>query len=184
MVGLPSQLGKQIVDDICDKPRKLQGCCCAKAAHALWTLQLPNNINAHISNMDFTYLTYQAVFDAADKVYLSSKPSVSMAALSARNPTPPGNSIAADESHPLNTGFHQVAAVAPKKNKKPKNNKNKNQDQADQGQVQQQTPRKGPRHSSNPPHTCCDNHFRFGAGAWFCQAPQRCPWKDKVTNKP
>ena len=29
MVGLPSQLGYQIVDDVCKKPSKMDGCCCA-----------------------------------------------------------------------------------------------------------------------------------------------------------
>ena len=28
MTGLPSQLGYQIIDDICKKPQKLVGCCC------------------------------------------------------------------------------------------------------------------------------------------------------------
>ena len=79
--GLPSQLGKQILDDICDRPIKLQNCCCHKAAHALWTNQLPININQHISNMPFNSQTYLDVFDAADKAYLSSKPSTTVAAI-------------------------------------------------------------------------------------------------------
>ena len=53
MAGLPSQLGYQIVDDVCRKPQKLVGCCCAGAALALWTLQLPVNVRAHISNSVF-----------------------------------------------------------------------------------------------------------------------------------
>ena len=31
MTGLPSQLGAQIVEDVCKKPSKLEGCCCAGA---------------------------------------------------------------------------------------------------------------------------------------------------------
>ena len=50
MVGLPSQLGYQILNDICKKPKKLDGCCCAGATLALWSLQLPVSIRAHISH--------------------------------------------------------------------------------------------------------------------------------------
>ena len=80
MVGLPSQLGLQIVDDVCKRPSKLEGCCCAGAVEALWSDKLPVGIRAHISNREFTHTTYKAVFEAADKVYLSSK-QVSVAAM-------------------------------------------------------------------------------------------------------
>ena len=191
LVGLPSQLGKQIVDDVCDRPIKLRGCCCAKAVNALWTNQLPVNINQHISNMDFNGATYLDVFDAADRVYLSSSKNVtSIAALTAKPAANPGFSITANENSPLNTGFNegqaQVAAVT-KNNKKPPKPKNKkpNQGQNDQqNQGQGQKGRKGPRHASKPPHTCCDNHFVHGDGAWFCQKPLTCPWKDKVSERP
>ena len=106
MTGLPSQLGYQLVDDICKMPVKLQGCCCAAGAFALWSLQLPVNIRAHISNQEFTRETYKAVFEAADKVFLSSK-QINVAALSL------------DET---------------------------------------QSALRGPRHSSNPPESCCDRH--------------------------
>ena len=202
LVGLPSQLGKQIIDDVCDKPNKLEGCCCAKAAFALWTLQLPVNICQHISTMEFTHDSYQKVFDAADKVFLSSKTVTSVAALQSQPPS--GFSLAASATSPLNTAMYekdsasgQIAALQtrpPKKNKNQKNNQNgqnknnKNENQSqDKGQNKDQSQgqqRKGPRHSSLPPHQCCDNHFVHGAGAWFCQKPQTCPWKDRVTPKP
>ena len=82
MVGLPSQLGNQIVDDVCKKANKLQGCCCASAVEALWQLQLPISVRAHVSNMDFNHSTFKAVFEAADKVFLSAK-QVSVAAMAA-----------------------------------------------------------------------------------------------------
>ena len=194
LIGLPSQLGKQIVDDICDRPIKLRGCCCAKAANALWTAQLPVNINEHVSNMDFNDRTYLDVFDAADKVYLSSKTITSVAAIVAGRH--PGLSIAEGEDSPLNTAMTEVAALTKKKNK---NNKNQNQNQNGQNkndqkskpqkgqqseQGQSQKGHKGPRHSSNPPHTCCDVHFVHGDGAWFCGNPTKCPWKDRVVERP
>ena len=47
---------------------------------ALWQLQLPVGVRAHVSNMDFNHNTYKQVFEAADKVYMSSK-QVSVAAM-------------------------------------------------------------------------------------------------------
>ena len=73
MTGLPSQLGAQIIDDICKKNKKLEGCFCDQAAFALWSLQLPVAVRSHISGMDFTKDTYKSVFEAADKFFKSSK---------------------------------------------------------------------------------------------------------------
>ena len=73
MVGLPSQLGNQLVDDVCKRANKLEGCCCASAVEALWQLQLPVSVRAHVSNMEFNHNTFKAVFEAADKVFLSAK---------------------------------------------------------------------------------------------------------------
>ena len=67
------QLGYQILNDICKKPKKLDGCCCAAATQALWSLQLPVNIRAHISDREFTKDTYKEVFEAADKCFNSAK---------------------------------------------------------------------------------------------------------------
>ena len=207
LVGLPSQLGKQLIDDICQKPAKLQGCCCAQAVQALWSLQLPVNINQHVSNMDFNANTFQAVFDAADRAYLSSKSLPAVAAVA----TPPGYSMTAGANDPLNTAFNQadptVAAVTRgrgrggrnrgnrggrggnqnrgNQNNNSSNNSNQSQGGNQGGQGgQNQKPRKGPRHSSMPPHSTCDNHFVHGDQAWFCSAPLRCPWKDRVVERP
>ena len=203
MTGLPSQLGKLIVDDICTNPIKLQNCCCSKAVQAIWTDKLPVNINAHLSNMDFNYATYQAVFDAADKVYLSAK-SISIAAMS--DPATAGYSMSAAADDPLNKKIKddQVSAIQQNKNQRNRNNGNRNNRNTNNGQRpnrnqnsgsntnqnqtsgqnQGQKPRKGPRHSSNPPHTCCDLHFTKGSEAWYCLKPLSCPWKDKISEQP
>ena len=71
MVGLPSQLGYQLVNDVCKKPAaKLVGCCCAGHVQALWSMQLPVNVRGHISDMEFSAATYKDIFQSADRVYL------------------------------------------------------------------------------------------------------------------
>ena len=110
-MGLPSQLGNQLVNDVCKKATKLEGCCCAAAVEALWHLQLPVNIRAHVSNLAFDHTTYKNVFKAADQVFLSSK-QVSVAAVAAAS---------LDETLPAFNQQNQpveVAATSTKKNKK------------------------------------------------------------------
>ena len=120
------------------------------------------------------------------------------------SPATAGYSLNASANSPLNTAFvgeEQVAALqtnkSQRKNKnnnngqrpnsggKPQNsNQNKPNSGQNQGQNQGQKPRKGPRHSTNPPHTCCDLHWVRGDTAWYCQKPLSCPWKDKVVEQP
>ena len=177
MVGLPSQLGLQIVDDVCKRPSRLEGCCCAGAVEALWSDKLPVGIRAHISNREFSHATYKEVFEAADKVYLSSK-QVSVAAMTVA-------SVSLDETqaafNPENQP--QVAAFGANKNQGNKNNKGKNKKNKNQtggqGGGQSQAKPRGPRHSSSPPEACCDRHYRHGASAWYCVAPLTCPWVNK-----
>lgn len=137
--------------------------------------------------MDFTADTYLQVFEAADKVFLSSKTVTSVAALATASH--PGLSIAEDENSPLNTAI--AAVMTTKKPKKKKKNQNQNSNsspqpaqQNGQNNNQNQRGRRGPRHSSNPPQTCCDVHFTHGDQSWFCGKPLTCPWKDRVVERP
>ena len=196
MTGLPSQLGYQIVDDICRKAKKLDGCCCAAAAFAIWDLKLPVNIRAHISQRDFTSATYKSVFEAADKVFLSAT-SINVAAVAAVSGQGTGAGASGlDETLPaftLQNQPPQVAAVGKNKNNqnngsgsnKGGQNKNKNKNK-NKGQSQggSQGQGRGPRHSSNPPDSTCARHYRHGPEAWFCVAPLTCPWKDKCSARP
>ena len=180
MTGLPSQLGYKIIDDICRKPTKLDGCCCAGAALALWSNQLPISIRAHISNSEFTKETYRTVFEAADQVFLSSK-QVSVAAVAQVAALDETQSAFSPQNQP------QVAAIGgAAKNgsgsggKKPKKNKNKNQN----GGGGAASRSRGQKHHSNPPDSVCDRHYRHGPEAWYCVAPHSCPWKDKTSARP
>ena len=184
MVGLPSQLGAQIVEDVCKKPNKMSGCCCAAAVLALWSDKLPVNVRAHISNSTFDATTYKDVFEAADKVYLASKQVSSVAAIQELDETqaafeehnqPQVAAIKAGNKGGGNnssggSGTNKGGGQGQGKNKKNKNNKNNK-------------PR-GPRHASQPPEQCCDRHYVHGADAWYCLAPSTCPWVSRVSPKP
>ena len=166
LVGLPSQLGQVLISDICDKPKKLDGCCCAKAVYCLWCLQLPVAVRTHVSTMPFNSTTYNDVFQQADKIFMSTRATELSAGVAAVTLT--------------NQEGSEVAAMKPK-NKKPWKG-NRGQAGADGGGNTK--PNRGPRHKSNPPSSCCDNHYRWGASAWFCLSPASCPWKDKYSARP
>ena len=191
MIGLPSQLGYQLINDICKKPSKLDGCCCAAATQALWSIQLPVNIRAHISNMEFTKDTYKQVLEAADQVFLSAK-QVSVAAIAR-----PVGSQNLDETLPAFTQQNQpqvVAAVGSQRGgganrgqrggRGGRNRGGQSGQQGGQGQQSNKGKNRGPRHSSNPPDSCCDRHFRHGDQSWYCLAPLTCPWASKVISRP
>ena len=186
MTGLPSQLGFQIINDICKKPKKLDGCCCDRGALALWSLQLPIQIRAHISTMEFNVNTYKEVFQAADKVFNSSK-QVAASAMVAAVAAPPN----LDETQSAFTQQNQpqVAAVGVRGQKPQgqtrggRNNRGSNRGRGQRG-GQSQARSRGPRHASSPPESCCDRHYRHGAEAWYFVAPLTCPWKDRCASRP
>ena len=194
MVGLPSQLGNQLVNDVCKKGLKLEGCCCAAAVEALWHLQLPVNIRAHVSNMEFTCATYKQVFEAADKIFQSSK-QISLAAMQVAAVTTDLDETQAafnPENQPSQlAAFGRGGGRANRggrggRNNNGSNNQNgsgrggRNNRGGGSGRGGAQTRK---RHTSNPPESCCDRHYTHGAGAWYCLAPTTCPWADKCTPK-
>ena len=167
MVGLPSQLGYQIVDDVCKKPSKLEGCCCAGAVEAIWSQKLPISIRAHISNKDFTHSTYKEVFEAADKVFNSSKQIAAVRATQVAaaelDETLPAFS---DQNQPSQTaamsrggrggrgrggrGGQNQNSGSSGTGRGGKNNRGQGS-----GRGGRDKPR-GPRHASSPPEDCCD----------------------------
>ena len=183
LVGLPSQLGQVLINDICDKPVKLEGCCCAKAVFCLWSIQCPLPVRSHCATMEFNHETYQRVFEEADKVFLSTKT------------TEVSAGVAAVSLNALNsTDQAQVSAIKQNKGQNRNNNKN-NKQNSGSGQSKPEssknsnssgtrTGNRGKRHSSNPPGSCCDNHYKWGPDSWFCLEPLTCPWVSKVAAKP
>ena len=181
LTGVPSQLGQVLINDICDKPVKLDGCCCAKAVYCLFSMQLPQNVRAHIADLEFNKDTYQQVFQTADKIFLSTRPAPELSA-----------SVAAVVNVPVESQ-PEVAAFRPrngggrggKKNKNGKGQSGSGSGKGDQkSENSSNSNSRGPRHSSSPPSSCCDNHYRWGASSWFCLAPLTCPWKDKIGARP
>ena len=182
LVGLPSQLGQQLVNDICDKSVKLTGCCCAKAVYTLWCLQLPIHVRSLVADKEFNATTYNEVFQAADKVFLSTKTTEISAGVAA---------IAAPPATEEGAAGTEVAAL--RRGGGGNNNRNRgsnrgnrrggNRSNSSRPTATADKPR-GPRHSSNPSEKCCDNHYKWSSDAWFCLEPLTCPMVNKCSAKP
>ena len=191
MTALPSQLGKQIIDDICRKSPKLEGCCCAQAALAIWSNALPVNIRAHISSLEFTKDTYKEIFETADKVYQSSR-QINVAAISLNAAASADETLPAFD--PQNQPTAEVAALAANRGGRNQGRGGQNASSGTRGGGRNNRgggrggrgggARPRVRHASNPPESCCDRHYVHGADAWYCLKPQTCPWKDKCVEKP
>ena len=189
MTGLPSQLGHQIVDDICKKATKLSGCCCEAAALAIWEMKLPVNIRQHISNREFTATTYKEVFEAADKVYLSGQ-NLTVAAVSVD-----ADGANLNETLPAFTNQNQpqVAAVSggtrqrgggrgQNRGARGRGSNSNTRSGTGRGGSRSQNSRSGlTKSSQNPPDSVCDRHYVHGDLAWYCTKPLSCPWVSKVS---
>ena len=147
---------------------------------ALWSLQLPANIRARISGKEFNHETYKDVFEAADQAYLSGR-QVQVAAVA--QPL--------DETLPAFTAQNQPSQGAafgkpPKKNPNNGGNGSGGGGKKNKGQGNKNQRSMGQKHCLVPDSQAdkmCDRHFRHGDLAWYCVAPQSCPWKDKITPK-
>ena len=74
MSGLPSQLARALVNDICKHDVKLDCKCCPDVVLALWRRQLPGNVRSGIAHMKFNKDTFNAVCQQADDIYVANKP--------------------------------------------------------------------------------------------------------------
>ena len=166
MTGLLSQLGYQIINDICTKTTKLDGCCCEAATMALWSMSLLVNIRAHISNMSFTKDTYKSVFEAADRVFLSAK-QVTVASMSTN---PPKSNSNQDETLPAFSAQNQpqVATISRGQGTNKGNREGQRGSRGGNrggnrgGQSSNSSKPRAPRHASLPPESCCDRHYAHG----------------------
>ena len=86
LVGKPSTLAKQIMNDICECAKTIECKRCAKIAYGMWLKNLPTYVRTHISDQTFSAATYKAVLDMADKAWLSHRPETpAVSAIKAEN---------------------------------------------------------------------------------------------------
>ena len=168
--GKPSQLGKALINDLCKKDKKLDGCCCGDIVWGMFREKLPIVVRNHIAELAFNKDTYKAIFTKADQVWDSNQASDPM-------PSRPVAAVTAQASTQ-----NEVAAMQKNKNQKNKNKKNKGQGQDGQSQSQSGQGQSGQGQSETKKKIndegLCRIHAKWKNNATFCAAPWGCSMKN------
>ena len=164
MNGTPSQLGRQILNDICPNSNPLAGCHCADVVLGIWRRSLPTAVRNAVADMDFTSATYLNVFDKADSVWAANAATTTVAAALSKTT----EVAAASSSTRGNRGGRGQRGGRG----------------GGRGAGSGRGKGRGPRHSDNPPEQACNTHWKFGKGAWHCADRHACPWRDYENPKP
>ena len=202
--GKPSQLCREIIDDMCS--HELTNCCCAKWVFGLWNRSLPTSCRQAIADMEFTGGNLEAILKLADSVFSANKPLAAqrIAAVSYITPT---QTTSIDEAFHQNFESEgQVAALSYRGSggrggrgggRGRGQNRGGNRGQQGRGGGRGQSSRgsgqnrgggqsqggghprhQGPRHADGPPLEVCVKHWVHGKSAHWCQEPGTCPWRD------
>ena len=203
LTGLPSQLARALVNDICKHEFDCQ--CCPDMVLTLWKRQLPGNVRAGIAHCVFNKDTFDEVTELADKIYTSNRPNATIAAITSGSGSQQSrgtnnfvSTSPLDETQPgLDYPVPEVNAVSRGgrggrgwRGGRGRGNGRGGQNQP-QTQNQNQTQSTGPKHkgTKHPDLPAgewkgCRMHFRHGRGAYFCAEPTTCPWKNVYAPKP
>ena len=172
MTGKPSQLGKALLEDLCKKDKKLDGCCCSNIVWGMYREALPVVVRNHIAEMPFNKDSFKDVFTKSDQVFDSNKAS--------DNSSRPVASV----STPA-TAQSEVAAVQGQSKNKGQGNKNKNKNKG-QGQGKNNGQNGGQKNGQGETATKtpinddghCRIHAKWKENATFCAAPWGCKMKN------
>ena len=167
LTGKPSELGRRILNDICPKPKPLEGCCCAATVLGIWRRSLPTAVRNAIADLDFTATTYQQVFERADNVYASNAASTPVVAAIGR---------AEVSAASRGRGNRGGGSGSGRGGQSGRGNRG--------GGAGGRGGGRGPRHEDNPPQNACKLHWKFGKKSWTCADRHNCPWRDFESPRP
>ena len=179
LVGKPSTLGKQIINDFCECPKPIQCKCCAKIAYGMWVKNLPTYIKAHISDQTFTSQTHGPVFEMADNCWLSHK-----------RETPVVSAIKAENAAALasSTDLENPAVAAMRASG---SGRGANRGRGQRGSGRGVRGRGGGRggRQLGPKHPqalegSCFIHHQYGPESWSCADKEKCPMRNITAPKP
>ena len=185
LVGKPSSLARQLVNDLCKN--ELNCSCCPPIIMALWKRHLSGPVRAGIAHCKFNHTTFNAVLQLADDIFESNPPGAQVAAVRTNN--------SLDETLPaIPYAIPEVAAVSRGRGGRGRGRGNRGRGRGSpstpsaptSGAASSGPKHKGAKHPDLPQGewTGCAMHFRWGKGAFFCSEPASCPWKNIYAVKP
>ena len=174
MTDKPSQLGEQLIDDLCICDVKLSSGCCARLIWGMYQERIPIIIRNHIAQMKFDKDTYAKVFEASDQVWASNQGTEPAVAAVTADPEVSALNKAKNKNKPNQRG----------QNRGGQRNQN-NQSQGNQGSqnqnAQNQTSQGQSKPTPKPPvneEKLCKIHAKWRENASFCAAPWACKMKN------
>ena len=175
LTGRPSDLARQLVNDICLNDFDCR--CCPDMILALWKRHLPGTVRAGIAHCKFNKDTFDEVIQLADDIFASNAPSASVAAVSL-NETQPALPYPTPEVAAVNRGGRGGRSRGSRGGRGNRG--------GGRGASSAPSGNRGSKHPDLPAGewSGCSMHFKWGKSAHFCSEPATCPWKDIFTPKP
>ena len=187
LTGLPSELARDLVDDLCKHELNCE--CCPAMISYLWKKQLPSQVRAGIAHYEFNKTNFEVMIQLADKIFADTNQSAvnafSVAAVTT-NPTVNLNETQPGIPYPV----PEVAAIRGASRGRGRGGRGRGRGRGrgagGAAAATSQTRHTGTKHPDLPAGDWkgCGMHFKFGKGAFFCSDPSICPWKDVYTSKP
>ena len=176
LVGKPSTLGKQIINDFCLCATPLSSKCCANIAYGMWVKNLPTYVKAFISKEAFNKDTYKKVFEMADKVWLTHRTEApAVAAIKAEQAEALAGSN--DLENPAVAAIRRGGGRGNRRGSGRGGRSNRGGGRGGQRQPQ------GPKHPQALEGSCYVHH-QYGPEAWSCADRHKCPMRDIESPKP
>ena len=181
--GLPSDTAKRIRDLVCQKPKKLAGCCCHVAIEALWTDLLPEQVKAAVAGLDLQN-NFEAVIKQADAVFKATQPKGSVIAAAVTQPTSRGADLDTSADEPAFERINQLAEQLAAVTKSYRGGRGRGQPTRGRrgwGQAGKSQPKPA---QEKAPDNACWLHKKYGKKAFHCADKDNCPWKEFCVKKP
>ena len=170
LTDLPSQLAKQIADQMCTcQPHMPADCCAVRAVAGIWRLQLPQVVKTQIAGKSLAGPEFETTLKLADDVFRSIQtPSVSA--------TEAGANTSEVEALTSQRGGQARGRGQGARGQRGRGGRGRGAATAANQPDQEKTEKE------KPPAGCCRQHQRYGKKAFYCMLPTKCPWKQYIND--
>ena len=184
IAGTPSNLLKQLIDDLCTCQEPLSSKCCQRILWGMWCQELPLVIRQRLAGQEFSDTTYKSMMELADALFETTAAQSAVAAVKSTttnnlNDTQPAIPYAVNAaSQPSARGQGRGRGNRGGRGRGGRGRGGNSANQNNQNQNSSSTSSRWPtqRHADGPPSNACFNHHTYGRAAFHCTDPLSCGW--------
>ena len=178
----PSQAAKRLVQLICKFKKQLTDCSCSIAVSSRWRRRLPDMVKSSVSCFDLRTDFLRAT-QTADKVWMSLQTTQAVAAVQPGLPAAGAGAAGAASGTDEVAAYGQAGAAAGQSRggrgaRRGSGRGNRGGAQGRGGASAGQSAASQAEQGPPPPENCCKMHKRHKKKAFYCSAPESCPWKN------